>query len=144
MKILKTKDVKTPQKAHESDGGFDFFIPSTFETVHLAPNKGILIDTGLKILIPDGYVGVFQNKSSIGSKGLVVAANIVDSNFRGEVFINLFNISDTPIQINPGQKIVQMLIHRVPYLTIKEITEEEFNEDVTERGSGALGSTGAY
>lgn len=144
MKILKTKDVKTPNRATAGSSGLDFFVPNNFETLHLLPGKSITIDSGIKAVIPDGYVGIFYNKSSIASKGLLVGACVVDQDYLGVIYINLWNISDTPIQINPGQKIVQMVLSKVPYIPVCEITEEEFNEYTTERGSGSFGSTGAY
>ena len=143
MKILKTKDVKTPNRGTSESCGIDWYVPSDFEPFHLSPGSSIMIDSGIKLILDPGYCGVFQNKSSIGSKGLITGACVIDQDFRDTVFINLWNVSNESIQINPGQKIVQMLLHKVPYLTVNEITEEEFNEDVTER-IGGFGSTGAY
>lgn len=144
MKILKTRDVKTPQRGTPESAGIDFFVPNDSEWLLVEPGKSVMIDSGIKLILTSGYAGVFHNKSSIGSKGLVCGACVVDADYRGTVFINLWNVSNEDIKILPGQKIAQMLLFKVPYETVQEITQEEFNEDVTERGEGALGSTGAY
>lgn len=98
------------------------------------------------MVIPTGYAGVFMNKSSIGTKGIIVGACVIDSDYRGEVHIDLHNVGDKIEAFQPGQKIVQMLIlpiHMVPY--ISEVDSNVFEKDYsnTQRGTGGFGSTGS-
>lgn len=144
IKFTKTKEVKTPNRAHPTDAGIDFFIPDDAPEKDLAiyPGEKVVIDSGIKLIIPKGYAGIFKNKSSIGAKGLLLGPCVVDSSYRGEIKILLWNVSSDVLHLNRGQKITQMLIQEVGNDHMSQITEEAFNQDTTKRGDGGFGSTG--
>ena len=144
LQFIKIRDVKTPSRANTTDAGIDFFIPDDLSgKLTVVPNHKIEIPSGLKMVIPQGYAGIFKNKSSIGAKGLLLGPCVVDSDYRGEVKIVLWNVSDKTITLKPGQKITQMLMQRIPMMGIYQITDELFEQyDNTKRGSGGFGSTG--
>lgn len=143
MEITKVRDVKTPQRGTAESAGLDFFVPSDFNTVLLEPGESVKIPSGIKMRLPIGKAGVFVNKSGLGSKGLNVGACLVDSDYRGEVHLNVFNVSDTHIIIKPDMKLVQMMIYDVDLITPKVITNEAFEKFAdTERGENGFGSTG--
>lgn len=80
MKILKIRDVKTPTRANMYDAGIDFFIPNDYtgKTI-LQPNESVLIPSGIKVNIPNGYMLTAFNKSGIASKqNLLVGACVID------------------------------------------------------------------
>lgn len=151
MKIVKVRDVKTPTRGHSSDAGVDFYIPNelpnifglthsmnfVYTTIYLKPQQSICIPSGIKMIIPHGYAGIFLNKSSIGKQGLLVGGQVVDSGYRGEIHLDLHNTSNDDISIEVGQKIAQMLIVPVRLAAVEEISEEEFNINQTSRGSDA-------
>lgn len=149
MKYLLTRDVNPPQRGTEESAGLDFFVPNDFNGGHsafLTPGDSLKIPSGVKMVLPKGKVGVFMNKSSHGSNGLLVGASVVDSDYRGEVHLSVFflNRENRVFEVKPGMKLVQMLIFDVDLIQPQEITEEEFdNLSDTERGDGGFGSTGA-
>lgn len=143
MIISKTKDVKTPEVGTAESAGIDFFIPDDFWVQTLWDGQKVTIASGIRMMIPQGFMGVFLNKSSIGSKGILIGAQVIDSDYRGEIHIDLHNISDSGFKLKAGMKIAQLII--VPYMKteLTEISTSEFDKDITVRGNGGFGSTGA-
>jgi len=99
-----------------------------------------IFSTGIKMAIPDGYMGHIVPRSGLAAKyGIQVLAGIIDSDYRGEVKIVLTTaLNGEPYIINKGDRIAQLLIVANPRLMS---TESQVLED-TERGSGGFGSTG--
>lgn len=144
FRFIRTRNVKAPARGTQNSAGIDFFIPEEIEAMAIEPGESVLIPSGIKAIIPTGYVGNFYNKSGIGKAGLLVGAQVVDSDYRGEIHLNVHNVTNVPIGIKPGQKLVQMEIQEVKLDEPVEITEEEFLAEAdTERGTGGFGSTGA-
>ena len=129
--------VKLPTRAHQSDAGLDVYSNDYYS---LLPRERIIIQTGIKIAIPDGYVGLIWDKGGIAKDGIHTIAGVIDSGFRGEVTVNLVNLSHNIYNIAPGQKVAQMLIQKVEF---PEIVEAEVDNQ-TDRGEGRFGSTGLF
>ena len=139
----KTRDVKSPIRAHNTDAGIDFFVPNDFGEVILKPGDDVLIDSGIKVAIPDGYVLIFKEKSGVATKKkLTVGASVVDSDYRGVVHFHLFNNGLDEQKIMSGEKIIQGLVVPVSLCMTKEISIDEYDKMETERGSGGFGSSG--
>lgn len=140
MKICKIKKVRAPQYSSEGAAGIDFFIPESmnWESFTLLPGTGINIPSGIKVELAANTCLLAVNKSSIGKLGLQIGACLIDEDYRGEIHLNVNNISNTPITILRGQKLVQFILLPILKASIEEVTE--LNE--TKRGSGAFGSTG--
>lgn len=172
LQFTKTRKVKSPVRANKWDAGIDFFIPEdigvdefiakqdniasspsgysvttegNIATISLQPGDSVLIPSGIKVKVPEGYALIFNNKSGVASKkGLVFGASVVDCGYEGECHINLYNISNKPQIIEAGQKIIQGILIPVECCEMEEIaTEEELyaNSD-SSRGAGGFGSTG--
>ena len=137
IKIKKlSEEAKVPNYANPGDAGMDFY---SNEEVILEPNQRKLISTGISMAIPEGYVGLFWDKSGIASKfGIKTMAGVIDSGYRGEIKILLHNLSTEKFEVKKGMKIAQMLIQPVEQ---KQIIEVDLL-DQTERGEGGFGSTG--
>jgi len=142
MKYTKVRKVKSPKRGHDTDAGIDFFIPNDFSDKEMEPGESLLIPSGIKVIIPEGHAGIFFNKSSIGTKGVIIGAQVIDSDYRGEVHIDLHNVGDEAVNILAGSKITQLIILPIAGLTPEEINNEVFEADVTKRGVGGFGSTG--
>lgn len=173
LKYCKVRKVKSPNRAHPTDAGFDVFVPEdltwdqmeekfnttgcqtsvsldldgkTITAFHLHPNESILIPSGLKMNIPDGYAVIAFNKSGIAAKrGLLVGSQVCDQNYQGEVHINLHNVSKQTQTIKAGEKIVQFLVLPINYCELEESgSVEELYRDIgnSDRGEGGFGSTG--
>jgi dUTP pyrophosphatase len=143
MRILKTREVKTPERSGRN-AGIDFFIPFDFEEVHLEPSESIMIPSGIKAKVPEGFCMIAFNKSGVATKKqLIVGACVVDENYTGEIHLHVINTSPLDVWITPGEKLVQFVVLRPNYVSIEEVEEEEnlkyINE--TERGDHGFGST---
>ena len=142
IKFNKTKTVKTPSKGHQDDGAYDFFMPEEYPTTLVKPGESIMIDSGIRMVLPIGHVMTFLNKSSRGREGLIVGAQLIDENYRGTVGLNLWNVSNKDILIFRGEKLLQGLVQKYENPGLIEITPEEFEVYKTARGTGGFGSTG--
>ena len=171
LKYCKVREVKSPCRAHEFDAGIDFFVPSNlsmddmkskFETsgsyplttfnddgtikdFTLKPGQSILIPSGIKVKVPDGYMLQYHNKSGIASKrGLVVGASTVDIGYEGECHINLYNVSDHDAVISAGDKICQGIMIKIGFHQPVEMKDEDelYNGEKSARGEGGFGSSG--
>ena len=98
-----------------------------------------MIGTGLAFGIPVGNYGRIAPRSGLAAKNSIdVGAGVIDSDYRGEVKVLLFNFSDTDFKIAEGDRIAQMIIEKY---TITALTEVDTLDD-TVRGEGGFGSTG--
>lgn len=142
--FTKTTDVKSPVRGHETDAGIDFFIPNDFETTILNPGEDVLIDAGIKVVVPRGYALIFKEKSGVATKRkLTIGACVVDSDYRGNVHLHLFNNGTEAQELNAGDKITQGLVIPVSLCQTEEVSGEVYEEYCnTERGEGGFGSTG--
>lgn len=142
LKFIKTREVKNPVRGHETDAGIDFFIPEDFEAKILEPGEDVLIPSGIKVIVPKGFALIFKEKSGVAvKKKLTIGACVVDSDYRGEVHLHLFNNGLNNESIEPGDKITQGILVPIALGTPTEISEEEYNSYDTERGEGGFGST---
>ena len=138
MKIKKlTEDAIIPTRAYSSDAGLDVY---STEDVKISEGEDHLFRLGWSCAIPEGWVLIVKEKSGRAVKDkLDVGACVIDSGYRGEVHVHLFNNAlITPVHIKKGEKIAQMIL--VPCWTGQP--EEVETLDDTPRGSGGFGSTG--
>ncbi|MEK7634352.1 MAG: dUTP diphosphatase [Patescibacteria group bacterium] len=125
-----------PNYANKDDAGLDFY---SVEDVALKPMERKAIRTGVKMEIPEGYVGLVWDKSGLAvNNGIKTMAGVVDSGYRGEIKIVLINLSNQDFEIKKGQKIAQMLIQKIEHPQIETVSE--LNE--SQRGENGFGSTG--
>jgi dTMP kinase len=132
-----TPAAKLPERSHSTDAGLDLFSADFYSFL---PNERLLVQTGIKIAIPDGYVGLIWDKSGVAKDGVHTLAGVIDSGYRGEIKVTLVNLSQDIYHIAPGQKIAQLIIQRIELPNISE----EIIDDTTARGDGGFGSTGLY
>jgi dUTP pyrophosphatase len=145
MKILKVRDVKTPNRGTPQSAGLDFYIPNDYPKTVLLPNQSVLIPSGIKANVPAGFALIAFNKSGIAvKKQLLVGACVIDEDYMGEIHIDLKNVGTDTVELNPGDKVIQILCVPIEYVEVEEVSNilELFNGEVTERGTGGFGSTG--
>jgi dUTP pyrophosphatase len=107
----------------------------------IEPGETVMIPTGLAFEIPPGYAGLVFARSGLSTKRGLAPANkvgVVDSDYRGEVFVPLHNHSGARQVIVPGERVAQLVI--VPVAQCAFIESESLEE--TQRQSGGFGSTG--
>lgn len=126
-----------PERAHDTDAGLDVF---AIENGAIHPGRDLLVRTGIEMAIPDGWCAVVTPKSGRAVKNkVVVGARLIDSDYRGELLIHLFNHEpDLPFTFGIGEKIAQLIV--IPCWTGQPEVVEYLMD--TERGEGRMGSTG--
>lgn len=140
IKIKKlNKEATIPTCATNGSAGYDLY--SLNEKVTIESNESYLFDTGIAIEIPKGYVGLIFARSGLATKlGLAPSTkvSVIDSDYRGDIRISLFNHSKSAVFLEEKTRIAQLVI--VPYLSCDFVEVEELEE--TERGTNGFGSTG--
>ena len=125
-----------PKYAHTGDAGADL---TASQKMLIPPRDRLLVTTGIHLEIPEGHVGLIWPRSGLAvKKGIDCGAGVIDSHYRGEVKVLLFNHSDNEFHIEPGDRIAQILIQkveRVQFIPVNELSE-------TARNKGGFGSTG--
>lgn len=140
VKFLKlAPDAVCPSYGTEFSAGADLY--SVSDDVKIASGETAFIHTGIAMEIPEGFVGLVFARSGLATKKGLAPANkvgVIDSDYRGEIMVALFNQSNEERTVSKGERIAQISI--VPYLKAEfEETDELTN---TERGVGGFGSTG--
>jgi len=104
------------------------------------PARGrLLVSTGISIAVPEGYAGLVWPRSGLAVKhGMDCGAGVIDSQYRGEIKVLLFNHTDSDFHINKGDRIAQLLIQKVESVQFAKV--DELNG--THRGEGGFGSSG--
>lgn len=111
------------------------------EAITIEPGKCVVIPTGIAIACPEGFGAFIFARSGLGIKHGVVPSNcvgVIDSDYRGEICVGLYNHSEESYTVNPDDRIAQMAI--MPVLMADYVLADELSE--TERGEGGFGSTG--
>ncbi|MGV7221159.1 MAG: dUTP diphosphatase [Nitrospinales bacterium] len=134
--ICEVKGDFLPQYSYPGDAGADL----QAGTDAVIPARGrALIPTGISVAIPQGYAGLVWPRSGLAVKqGLDSGAGVIDSQYRGEVKVLLFNHTDTDFKIKKGDRIAQLLIQKVESVQFTKVDEL----DDTHRGEGGFGSSG--
>lgn len=136
VKIILEDGAFMPAYAKQGDSGVDFFCKE--ETIIPPHAKGYLIDTGVKIELPQNHELQVRPKSGVSLKSpLRVVLGTVDEGYRGTIGIIVDNFSNSPVIISKGKSIAQGVLQYVP--KIKFVQTFELNE--SERGKGGFGST---
>jgi dUTP pyrophosphatase len=119
---------------------------TTISKIEIAPHAKINIPSGIHVNLPENVYLKIENKSGIASKrGLAFLASVIDSDYQGEIHINVVNTSNLPVFINAGEKIVQALPMFQPLM--KEVVESSslnalYKDKNSDRGAGGFGSSG--
>ena len=130
---------KLPVYQHPGDAGMDLFAA---EEVKLGPGEVKAVPTGIKMAIPDGYVGLIWDKSGLSLQGVHRLAGVVDAGYRGEVKVVMANLGREAYIFKQGQKVAQMLIQPVQSVEVVDAGDGDLDE--TARGAGGFGSTGHF
>lgn len=159
IKFAKTKEGAVVPSKRDEDVGFDIYACFEEDWVEIPPHTSKLIPTGIASAFDKEWGIVFRERGSTGVKNLKVNAGVIDSGFRNEWFVSLYNGNDVSLYItkfmngeqSPENKdaifysyekgIAQGLLIPVPETTIEEIHYDELKEIKSERGMGMLGSS---
>ena len=135
------KNAKTPLRATNGAAGYDLFA-CIDEKIIIKPKDVAKVPIGIAIeILNKNIVAYLFSRSSIGLNHKVSIPNsvgVVDSDYRGEIFVSLINHNDEDFIINPHDRIAQMIFSPVLLPEFKEVSELS----KTKRGAGGFGSTG--
>ena len=143
VKILLSRGMEMP--AYATDGSAAVDLRAAIDegaTVVIAPGERALIPTGIAIS-PESknVVAIVAARSGLAIKKGICLSNsigVIDSDYRGEICVGLFNTSKEPFTVCRGDRIAQMMF--MPVYTAKFLQADSLDE--TERGAGGFGSTG--
>lgn len=140
IKIINNSHHPLPSYATSMSAGMDLRA-NLQEPITLAPMQRILVPTGLRIALPQGYEAQVRPRSGLALKKGITVLNTpgtIDADYRGEIGIILINLSQEDFVIQDGERIAQMVIarHEQPQLIQVDVLDE------TERGEGGFGHSG--
>ena len=136
--LIIAQDGFEPTYAKPGDAGADL---RATESVTLPPGGRVLVGTGVRLAMPDGFVGLVHPRSGLAAKhGITVlnAPGTVDAGYRGEIFVTLLNTSSEDFEISKGDRIAQLLfqqVSRARFIPVSELPESS-------RGDTGFGSSG--
>lgn len=138
IKMLEGCSDLAPRKAHHDDAAYDL---RARIDVELPCAASTLVPTGLFIELPVGYEAQVRPRSGLALKHNLTLTNTpgtIDSGYRGEVGVIMFNLGHEPFIIHRGDRIAQMVITKLPDVELVEV--DDLSD--TLRGGGGFGSTG--
>ena len=146
LKILDPRvgdSIPLPHYATDGSAGMDMRA-CIDEAITVAPGETVLVPTGLAIHVADpGLAAVLLPRSGLGHKHGLVLGNLtglIDSDYQGQVFISCWNRSTTSYEVQPAERIAQMVFVPVEQVELKVV--EEF--DASDRGAGGFGHSGKH
>ena len=134
LKIKLLSEDLRPQFGTEGAAGMDLRID---RDVVLHKGQVEVVGTGIKVAIPEGFFMLILPRSSTKVR-LFNTAGVIDSDYRGEIKLKLQGLSDEPVLLNRGDRVVQAIL--LPVVSTKTIFVNELDE--TNRGENGFGSTG--
>lgn len=139
LNVKLTGDAELPRHAKPGDAGMDL---RSQRAVEIMPRGTVMVGTGVHVEIPKGYVGLVFPRSGLASnRGINLTNNVgvVDSGYRGEIMLPLYNAGYSPAAVSKGERVAQLVI--VPFATCECVKVDELGE--SERGETGFGSSGA-
>jgi dUTP pyrophosphatase len=134
--VLINSLAKVPTKTNFTDAGFDLY--SIVNTI-IPSKQRKTVSTGISLEMPERFAGLIWPRSGLSVKqGIDVLAGVVDSGYRGEIMVCLYNTSDENVTINAGDRIAQIIFQEVP-LVIMEVHDSLGS---SQRGDNGFGSSG--
>lgn len=140
IKVVNKSPYSLPEYATQYSAGMDLRANLT-ESITLSPLERTLVPTGIYIELPIGYEAQIRPRSGLAAKhgiGIVNSPGTIDADYRGEIKVILVNLSNTSFELNPGERIAQMIIAKHEKASWTQVESLESSS----RGDGGFGSTG--
>lgn len=142
IKVLPgNEDIPLPEYATDGSAGLDLRA-AVSEPIILNPKDRALVSTGIIIGLPKGFEAQVRPRSGLAVKHGIMLVNspgTIDSDYRGEIKVIMFNSGDEPFEIKRGDRIAQLIISKYERVALKKVDEIED----TSRGDGGFGHTGS-
>lgn len=140
IRLSGNSDMPLPRYMTTRSAGMDIHA-AVSGPVEIDPGERKVIETAIAIAVPEGYEAQIRPRSGLAiTHGitLINSPGTIDSDFRGEIKLLLVNLGDRKYTVNRGDRIAQMVIHKVA----RAVWELGESLDDTQRGSGGFGHTG--
>lgn len=128
-------DAKMPAYMTDGAAGFDLY---SIEDCVIQPGKHSIVGTGIAMEIKEGFCWQLWGRGGLGAKGIGLFAGLIDSDYRGEFKVILYNSTSEPYKVCKGDRIVQVVV--VPIAKAEFEIADNLSE--TKRGEGRFHSTG--
>ena len=126
---------RVPTKAYNGDAGWDLY---AIDNMVIAPGKDAVIRTGISMVMPSNVYGRICPRSGIAVKHHInVHAGVIDSGFRGEIKVVLFNHGEHEFYVKPGDKVAQIIFSYMVDLQLEVVSSTE----PSDRGDKGFGSS---
>lgn len=127
-----------PERAYDFDAGFDLRTP---HECFVPFGRSAVIDTGVHVKIPRGYVGMLKSKSGLNVNHGLAGEGVIDADYTGSIKVKLYNNGESAYTFDKGDKIIQLVILPIPYIDMIHVDSFEDDGGI-KRGSNGFGSTG--
>lgn len=134
--LLATPDAIMPTRGSEHAAGIDLYAS---EDKYVKPQSVGIVSTGVHVEIPTGWYGRIADRSSMAMLEWRVGGGVIDSDYRGELKIMLYNHAQYDRTIARGNKVAQLILEKIPD-NIALVRVQTL--DSTKRGEAGFGSTG--
>jgi len=138
VRVLRLKDIPLPSRQSAGAAGFDI---QAAEPASVQPLGFAVVSTGIAIEMPRGLEAQVRPRSGLAARngiGLLNSPGTIDSDYRGEIKVILFNISGRTLRIKKGDRIAQLVFSRVVDVRLKPAARLS----KTARGDAGFGHTG--
>lgn len=137
IKIINNSGYALPEYKTEQSAGCDLFAVID-APIKLYPLDRVFINTKVSVALPEGYEAQVRGRSGLNKNhGIVCPVGTIDADYRGEIGVTLYNLSREPYEIQPGERIAQLVIAPAVQANWDEVS----TLDKTNR-EGGFGSTG--
>lgn len=140
IKRLRPPRWELPQPATDHAAGVDLRADLN-EPMRLLPGETAAVPTGIAVALPDGWEAQVRPRSGLAWRhhiGMLNAPGTIDSDYRGEIKVLLTNFGDAVFELQPGERIAQLVLSRVYRPAWEEVSELP----PSGRGEGGFGHTG--
>ena len=135
IKLL-TEHATIPTRGSQQAAGLDLYSAYDLE---IEPHGKAIIKTDIAMVIPFTYYGRIAPRSGMSWKNHTdIGAGVIDSDYRGNIGVVMFNHSNVKLNIKRGDRVAQLILEKICYPTINIID----SLSTTERGNNGYGSTG--
>ena len=160
IKFAKVRPTAIIPTKRDEDAGYDIYANFDEDYMVILPHETVMIPTGIACACDTDYCFILKERSSTGTKGIAQRCGVIDSGYRGEIFVPITNTTDKEIyiakkdsgitkgvpdglmQFYPYEKaIAQLLLIPVPTVDVEEYTYEELKMIPSQRNVNAWGST---
>lgn len=131
-------DAVAPSKAYPADAGWDLF---TSSQKTIPPQTRVDVPTGIEAALPRAFWGhILPRSSTLRKHGLQVVTAVIDSGYRGELFVQVYNPTNKDVVVEIGTRLAQLILHRTEKVIWAELAPGDLPPG--ERGNSGFGSSG--